>query len=120
MGYTHISNQLPRGMEVIMDEKQEIKIYKNYRAMMKKRNKSNGGYPAYWKQAAREACVKRYNVSFQEVKRIVEKYDAINGITHEKQPDPAYNPVNNPQDHVPHFENFPHLMPKIFSNKNAE
>lgn len=93
-----------------MDEKQELKIYKNYRAMMKKRNKSGGGYPSYWKQLAREACVKRYNVSFQEVKRIVEKYDAINGITHEKS-DSARNGFNNPQDHVPHYTKFPHLYP---------
>jgi hypothetical protein len=96
-----------------MDEKQEIQIYKNYRAVMKKRNKTGGGYPSYWKQFAREACVKRYNVSFQEVKRIVEKHDAINGITHEKQP-AEYNPVNRHQDHVPHFQNLPHLMPKAF------
>lgn len=94
-----------------MDEKQEIRIYKNYRAMMKKRNKSGGGYPSYWKQLAREACVKRYNVSYQEVKRIVEKHDAINGITHEKS-DSAYNSINKPQDHVPHSEKFPHLYPK--------
>ena len=94
-----------------MDENLEIKIYKNYRAMMKKRNKSGGGYPAYWKQLAREACVKRYNISFQEVKRIVAKYDEINGITHEKS-ESAHNSFNKPQDHVPHFENFSHLMPK--------
>jgi hypothetical protein len=93
-----------------MDEKQEVKIYKNYRAMMKKRNKVGGGYPSYWKQAARKACVERYNVSFQEVKRIVAKYDEINGITHEHSYS-AHNSVNNPQDHVPHYQNFPHLMP---------
>lgn len=67
-----------------MDEKQELKIYKNYRAMMKGRRKT--GYPAGWRQLARKQCVERYNVSYQEVKRIVKKYDEINNITHEKQP----------------------------------
>jgi hypothetical protein len=88
-----------------MDEQQEIKIYKNYRAMMKKRNKSGGGYPSYWRQLAREACVKRYNISFQEVKRIVEKHDALNGITHEKT-DAEHNSPNNLQNHIPHPEKF--------------
>lgn len=102
-----------------MDEKQEIQIYKNYRAMMKKRNKNGGGYPSYWRQAARKACVERYSVSFQEVKRIVEKYDAINGVTHDKS-ESARNSVNNPQDHVPHFQNFPHLMPKSFLDRDEK
>lgn len=102
-----------------MDEKLEIQIYNNYRAMMKKRNKTGGGYPAYWKQAARVACVERYNVSFQEVKRIVAKYDEINGVTHEKQP-AEYNPVNRPQDHVPHYQNFPHLMPQAVSDEDKK
>lgn len=93
-----------------MDEQQEIKIYKNYRAMMAKRNKSGGGYPSYWRQLAREACVKRYNVSYQEVKRIVAKHDAINGITHDTS-DSGRNNFNNPQDHVPHFEKFAHRFP---------
>lgn len=93
-----------------MDEQQEINIYKNYRSMMKKRNKvrkgTNAGYPSYWRQLAREACVKRYGVSYQEVKRIVAKYDAINGITHEKQ-EPSYSmPFNNPQNHVPQPHKF--------------
>lgn len=101
---------MPKESVDAVDEKQEIKIYKNYRAMMKKRNKVGGGYPSYWKQAARKACVERYNVSFQEVKRIVAKYDEINGITHEHSYS-AHNSVNNPQDHVPHYQNFPHLMP---------
>lgn len=92
-----------------MDEKQEIRIYKNYRAVMKKRNKVGGGYPSYWRQVARKACVERYNVSFQEVKRIVAKYDEINGLTHEKSHS-AHNSVNNPQDHVPNYQNFPHLV----------
>lgn len=95
-----------------MDEQQEIKIYKNYRAMMKKRNKgsSKNGYPSYWRQLAREACVKRYNVSYQEVKRIVEKYDAINGITHEKS-DSARNSINKPEEYVPQYGKFSHLFP---------
>lgn len=92
-----------------MDEKQETRIYKNYRAMMKKRNKVSGGYPSYWRQAARKACVERYNVSFQEVKRIVAKYDEINGITHEHTFS-AHNSINNPQNHVPHYADFPHLV----------
>lgn len=93
-----------------MDETQELKIYKNYRAMMKKRNRvqknTNNGYPAYWRQLAREACVERYNVSYQEVKRIVAKYDAINGITHEKQENSYQMPFNNPQDHIPQPHKF--------------
>lgn len=97
-----------------MDEQQELKIYKNYRAMMKKRNKSGGGYPSYWKQLAREACVKRYNVSFQEVKRIVAKYDELNGITHEKQP-PVHNSWNNPHDHIPQPEKFPEKLARVYA-----
>lgn len=96
-----------------MDEQQELKIYNNYRAMMKKRNKTNGsnsGYPSYWRQLAREACVNRYNVSYQEVKRIVAKYDEINGITHEKQP-VQNNRLNKPEQHVPHPGKFAHKWP---------
>lgn len=102
-----------------MDEKLEIQIYNNYRAMMKKRNKTGGGYPAYWKQAARVACVERYNVSFKEVKRIVEKHDAINGITHEKQP-AEHNPVNNHQARFTYSQNFPHLMPTSFLDRDEK
>lgn len=99
-----------------MDEQQEKKIYNNYRAMMKKRNKTNGnhsGYPSYWRQLAREACVNRYNVSYQEVKRIVAKYDVINGITHEKQP-AQNNRLNKPEHYVPHPEKFAHKWPARF------
>lgn len=91
-----------------MDEHQELKIYKNYRAMVRKRRKqgcANAGYPAYWKQLARKACVERYNVSYQEVKRIVAKFDEINGITHEKQ-ESQHNPPNNLQNHIPYPEQF--------------
>lgn len=96
-----------------MDEQQELKIYKNYRAMMKKRNKtnsSNSGYPSYWRQLAREACVNRYNVSYEEVKLIVAKYDEINGITHEPLPARS-NRLNKPEQHVPHPEKFAHRWP---------
>lgn len=90
-----------------MDNELELKIYKNYRAMMKKRNKGSAknGYPSYWRQLAREACVNRYNVSFAEVKRIVAKYDAVNGITHEKT-NSAHNSPNNLQNHIPQPEKF--------------
>lgn len=71
-----------------MDEQLEVKIYKNYKAFMKNRPKDRGdseyhdddwhsGDPASWRQKAREVCVKRYNVSHQEVKRIVAKHDEI-------------------------------------------
>lgn len=70
-----------------MNDELELKIYKNYRAMMSKRVKSSG-YPAHLRQLARKACVNRYNVSYKEVKRIVAKYDEVNGITHER-PRPA-------------------------------
>lgn len=98
-----------------MSNELELKIYKNYRAMMKKRNKSNNGYPSHWRQLAREACVNRYNVSFAEVKRIVAKYDIINGITHEKTSS-SYNPPNNLQNHIPSPEKF--LDEKMQLKKN--
>lgn len=90
---------------VKMSEGQELKIYKNYRATMKKRNSVGGGYPSYWRQLARKNCVERYNVSYKEVKRIVAKYDAVYEITHEKQ-EAEHNPFNKPQDHVPNIEEF--------------
>ncbi|MBC9704900.1 MAG: hypothetical protein H9W81_07970 [Enterococcus sp.] len=89
-----------------MDEKLELKIYKNYRAKVTSRPRYVG-FPAYYRQLAREACVKRYNVSYKEVKRIVAKYDAINGITHEKQPNPNIY-FNNPNWHVPEPHKFEH------------
>lgn len=76
-----------------MDEQLEIKIYKNYRAVMRKKI---GGFPAIDRQRARKACVERYGVSYKEVKRIVEKHDAINGITHEKQDAIPYWMRNSP------------------------
>jgi trimethylamine:corrinoid methyltransferase-like protein len=73
-----------------LTEKLQEKIYKNYRASMKAYGKirkgSNVGYPAHWRNQARKMCVERYNVSFAQVKEIVVKFDAIHGITHEKQP----------------------------------
>ena len=74
-----------------LTEKQQLSIYNNYRAQMKSFNRlrkaTNVGYPAYWRNLARKQCVERYNVSFAQVKAIVQKFDAVNGITHEKQPD---------------------------------
>lgn len=74
-----------------MDEQLEQKIYKNYKAFMKNRPRDAGdseyhdsnwhdGDPATWRQKAREACVKRYSVSFQEVKRIVAKHGQITRV----------------------------------------
>lgn len=90
-----------------MDEQLEIKIYKNYRAMVTSRPR-HVGFPAYYRQLAREACVNRYNISYKEVKRIVAKHDVINGITHEKQPSrPLY--FNKPWNHIPQPEKFEHI-----------
>lgn len=86
-----------------MDEKLELKIYKNYRAVMKKRNKVGGGYPSYWKQYGRKVTVERYNVSYQEVKRIVAKYDEIYGITHEKSISHYNQPNNLPSQSIGHL-----------------
>ena len=65
-----------------MEEQQEIKIYKNYRAALRTHRSRGEGYPARARQFARKVTVERYGVSYAEVKGIVRKYDAINGITH--------------------------------------
>ena len=90
-----------------MDEQLEIKIYKNYRRAVTSRPRG-AGFPAYARQLAREACVKRYNISYKEVKRIVAKHDAINGITHEKQPNPPLY-FNKPWEHIPQPAKFEHI-----------
>ena len=82
-----------------MDEQQvseelELKIYKNYRAALRKDRYRHYGYPARSRQFARKVCVDRYGVSFKEVKRIVAKYDAINGITHEAPEEWGTSPIH--------------------------
>lgn len=71
-------------------EEFEKKVFKNYCAMMKKRPRDDGPIdgepmndgklhdsdPANWRQMARAACVKRYGISFKEVKRIIAKHSS--------------------------------------------
>lgn len=59
------------------------KVYQNYRAVVTSFPRS-GGYPAQGRQAARQAVVEKFGISFAEVKRIVKEQDAVHGITHDK------------------------------------
>jgi len=64
----------------------EVRVYNNYRAVLrtfKKQYGSRDSRAAARRQEARKQTVERYNVPFAEVKRIVAKYDLINGVTHE-------------------------------------
>lgn len=75
----------------------ELKVYSNYRAMATKR--LGGGDPVYTKQEVRDACVKRYNIPYGELKRIIAKYRILdNPVAPPKNNRPAW--VNNPQEHV--------------------
>ena len=67
----------------------EVRVYNNYRAVLrsfKNQYGSRDSRAAARRQEARKQTVERYNVPFAEVKRIVAKYDLINGVTHEHTP----------------------------------
>lgn len=77
--------------EIILTEELEERVYKAYRLTLKSfRRESNGSTcrAAERRNRARKVVVERYNVSFQDIKRIIAKYDNINGVTHPD--DPAY------------------------------
>lgn len=76
----------------------EKRVYQAYRLTLKQLKKAANGSScraADRRNRARQVVVTRYNVSFQEVKRIVAKFDALNNITHE--PDRRYGIVLNLQ-----------------------
>jgi hypothetical protein len=66
----------------------EERVYAKYRHMIKAFNKgrrhSRNGFPAGHRNDARKVCVETFDISFQEVKRIIAEQDARHGITHEK------------------------------------
>lgn len=69
--------------------KLEEQVYNNYRASLRRANKGSGdrnSRAAQRRQSARKLTVERYGVSFAEVKRIVAKFDGLNGVTHDHTP----------------------------------
>jgi hypothetical protein len=63
----------------------EQRIYKGYKLALKS---SYGAHrAASRRQYARETVVKRYNVSYADVKSIVERFDAAHNISHPHDPD---------------------------------
>jgi hypothetical protein len=67
-----------------MDTKLELRIYNNYRAALAEQNRGiKPAHAAQRRNTARKLTVKRYNVSFAEIKRIVNEHDTKNGVTHE-------------------------------------
>jgi hypothetical protein len=71
----------------VIDEALELRVYNNYRAAVTSFSRYSEARAAEKRQYARKVTVERYNVPFAEVKRIVAKYDAINGVTHEHTED---------------------------------
>lgn len=67
----------------VIDEALELRVYNNYRAAVTSFSRYSEARAAEKRQYARKVTVERYNVPFAEVKRIVAKFDAKNGVTHE-------------------------------------
>lgn len=70
-----------------MDTRTEKSICATYRSALRNTRQNNTGMRApERRQHARKMTVARHNVPFKMVKEIVERQDALNGITHERSP----------------------------------
>jgi len=79
---------------LVQDDVQEERIYTKYRHFLRSaaghqphydQNRPNSRAAAR-RQQARKLTVEQFSIPFAEVKRIVAKHDALNGITHDHTP----------------------------------
>lgn len=63
---------------------EDDKVYRAYRSVLRK---MRGTRASTRRNSARHIIVERYNVSFQDLKRIVQEGDAIHGIEHPHSPE---------------------------------